>query len=173
MIEVRPFYDPSLNKKLIALLLALTLLLVGAIGAVAASQARTYTYTGKTNVGKPVKLKIGFTAYNNSTWVMYQSYGSDTCAGSGSWAVNGGLQVNKKTKSFTYRHVDNHAGGYVDMKITHGKVSGWNGAIKAWKRAAGTYRVVYNEPAYVDSYGESHPRIHCDTTFNWTATRRG
>lgn len=172
MAGAQPFYDPSMDRKLIVSLLALMLLLMGAIGA-SASSKRTYTYTGKTNVGKPVKLKIGFTTYNNSTWVMSQEYGSDTCAGSGIWAVNGGKQVNKKTHSFEYRHVDKRSNGYVDMKIIRGKVSGWNATKKAWKRATGTYRVVYNEPAYTDSYGETHPRIHCDTTFNWTVTRRG
>ncbi|MGD0272614.1 MAG: hypothetical protein ABSB96_02640 [Gaiellaceae bacterium] len=160
-----------MNRRSLVSLLALLLLLVSAIGALAASK-RTYTYTGKTSAGEPVKLSIGFTTYNNSTWVMYQEYGYNTCANGSAWAVNGGVHV-QKDGSFGDRDVTKYKGGWVRMMIVHGKVSGWDAKRKAWKKATGTFRVFANGPAYEDDNGVSHPAYQCDDTFHWTATRRG
>jgi hypothetical protein len=156
-----------MRKKLAVSLLALLMVLVGAVGAWAATK-RTYTYRGKTSQTQPVMLKIGYSPAYKQTWVMYMSFGYEGCGGSYTSAVNGGAKVSK-THSFQYRKIDRRAGGYVEMRIIHGRVSGWDAKKKAWKKATGTWRVVYNQPTGT----EEDPPRSCDDTFHWTATRRG
>jgi hypothetical protein len=87
-----------MRKKLAVSLLALLMVLVGAVGAWAATK-RTYTYRGKTSQTQPVMLKIGYSPAYKQTWVMYMSFGYEGCGGSYTSAVNGGAKVSKTAKS--------------------------------------------------------------------------
>jgi hypothetical protein len=160
-----------MNRKAIYAVLLAAALLLGAATATASAK-KDYWYRGKTSQGEKAELKIGYAAGYKQTWVSYMSFGFSDCSGAGAWAVNGGVKVSP-SHSFGDRHVDRRAGGYLDIKIIHGRVSGWDAKRKAWKKATGTWRIVHNEPAYVDDYGDVHPAVHCDNTYKWTATRRG
>jgi hypothetical protein len=155
-----------MKRKTIVLLLALLLILGGALGARAATK-RDYWYRGKTGQGLTARLKIGYVASYKSTWVTYMSFGYQGCAGNYTFAINGGVKANKKG-SFSDRYVKRGA-GYLEMRIVHGRVAGWIKKKKAWRRATGTIRVVYNQP----SGTEEDPARSCDNTYHWTATRRG
>lgn len=172
-----------MNRNTILSLLALLLLLAGAIGAPAAPKRvnshTTRTYTGKTNVGTPVKLRIEFDfndpgPFNNSTWVTSMTFNYPSCGGGSGLTVNGGIRVNKRNYTFNDRRAEPYANkdGYTDFQVVHGKVSGWDAKKRSWRKATGTIRVAYGQPAYTDDLGDAHPAYHCDHTYNWTATRR-
>jgi hypothetical protein len=160
-------------RKALASLLVVLLASLSAIGA-QASLKRDYVYKGKTSAGKPVKLKIGYVADDGSTWVTFMSFSYPVCGGSSGWVVNGGEKVSKPGRSFSYRSADpaRNGGGYTDLYVVHGKVSGWDAKRKAWKRASGSFRRAYGQPAYTDDLGTYHPAYRCDHTYHWTATRR-
>lgn len=183
-ISSRRNYDPTMNRKPVVGLLALLLLLVIAIGAPAASKRvyshTVHTYTGKTNVGTSVKLRIEYDfnisgRYNNSTWVTSMTFRAPPCDGVSGWTVNGGIRVNKKNHTFSYRMAKDYANknGYTEFEVFRGRVSGWDKRRLSWRKSTGTFRVVYGQPAYTDDLGTVHPAYHCDHTYNWTAIRRG
>lgn len=161
-------------KRKVIVSMLLMLALASSIGALAATKG-DFLYKGKTSSGKPVALKIGFTTFNNSTWVTYMSFGYPVCGSASQWSVNGGVKVNSKTHGFSYQSADpsRNGGGYTDVYVVHGKVSGWDAGRKAWKKASGTFRRAYGQPAYSDDVGTVHPAYHCGATYNWSATRRG
>ncbi len=172
-----------MNRKAIVSLLALLLLLISAIGASAASMRvdshTTHTYTGKTNAGKSVKLRIEFDfndpgPLNNSTWVTSMTFHYPSCGGGSGLTVNGGIRVNKKNHTFNERKAEPYANkdGYTDFQVVRGKVSGWDASKRSWRKVTGTIRVAYGQPAYTDDLGTDHPAYHCDHTYTWTATRR-
>jgi hypothetical protein len=172
-----------MSKKPVVVLLALLLLLVGAIGALAASKRvcshTLRSYSGKTSAGTPVRLKIEFDfndpgRYNNSTWITSMTFNYPSCGSGSSLTVNGGIRAKKKTHTFSYRRAPAYANknGYVEIEAIRGRVSGWDKKKLSWKKATGTVRVAYAQPAYTDDYGDEHPAYRCDHTYGWTVTRR-